>query len=279
MLSSPADATNVCPCFRHFDVVTLIEVIEHLYLKDLEELVKHVFGHIQPRLVIVTTPNADFNVLFATMICGQFRHADHKFEFTRAEFQSWAQNIVQTYGYRVEFDGLGDVPRHEAHRNLGFCTQIALFHRVESNLDMSLTSEDFSERLSRCNQHELIGLIDYPFGIAKPVELREQVRYILEMYRLLANDTVRFDGADEETSPLTIFCQTLLDHPRLIESQLTLEQLKVIVESMGYQIVDKDRILLPESPSTDSHDEIDDEDLPSPSNNPIGPEAVEECWD
>ena len=262
-------------------MVTLIEVIEHLHLKDLSELVEHVFGHVQARLVIVTTPNADFNVLFPTMICGQFRHADHKFEFTRAQFQCWSQHIVQTYGYRVEFTGLGDVPPQESHRNLGSCTQIALFHRLDSNRGMPLTSKDFSERLSRCDQHELISFIDYPCGIEKAMELHEQVQYILEMYRLMANDRARLDAVEDEALSSTVSCAALLSHPRLSQFNVSLEKLKVVVESMGYRVDEHDCIVLPESQYVHSHEEDADEGeyLPSSSNDRIETEHLEECWD
>ena len=46
-----------------------------------------VFGMINPLVVIVTTPNAEFNVLFPNFT--GFRHPDHKFEWTRAQFQDW----------------------------------------------------------------------------------------------------------------------------------------------------------------------------------------------
>ncbi len=250
---SLGDATKICNCFSHFDVVTLIEVIEHLYLKDLKNLVEHVFAYIRPRLVIVTTPNADFNVLFSQMTCGQFRHADHKFEFTRHEFNSWAQNIALTYNYVVEFNGVGEAPLNEQHRNIGTCTQIAIFYRQDTDIQRSLTSNEFFQRLSYCNKHELVGYIDYPFGVNKTIELHEQVRYILEMYRLMAQDKARHGDDNHDTLPLTVSCQTLINHPRLIQFKITVEELKQIIEYIGYKMLDNDRIILSEDPLTYSH--------------------------
>ena len=249
------DATKICHCFQHFDVVTLIEVIEHLHLSDLENLVKHVFGYIRPRLVIVTTPNADFNVLFPIMTCGQFRHADHKFEFTRQEFQSWAQNIALTYGYLTEFNGVGQAPLNEQHRNIGTCTQIAIFHRQNDTIKTILTSNEFYQRLSYCNNHELISFIDYPYGVKKPTEIHEQIRYILEMYRLMAEDKARHGECDSDTLPLTISCQTLINHPRLIYLKMTIEELKKIIENVGYKMLDDHQIILSEDPLTCSHND------------------------
>lgn len=54
---------------------------------------KTVLGAYSPRLVIVTTPNAEFNVNFPQLMYGtpdsKFRHWDHKFEWTRKEFEEW----------------------------------------------------------------------------------------------------------------------------------------------------------------------------------------------
>ncbi|CAF0753235.1 unnamed protein product [Adineta steineri] len=282
-----SDATKICNCFHHFDVVTLIEVIEHLYLNDLENLVTHVFAYIRPRLVIVTTPNADFNVLFSTMPCGQFRHADHKFEFTRQEFNIWAQKIALTYGYLIEFTGVGEAPLNEQYRNIGTCTQIAIFYRQEINNEITLTSNEFFKRLSYCKQHEIISLIDYPHGIKQITKLDEQVRYILEMYRLMAEDKARHGDDNHDTYPLTVNCQTLINHPRLIHFKLVLEDLKQIIESIGYKMLDNDRIILSEDPPMhsreDYHENENDLCLTSKSNETIEHKhqsnQPEESWD
>ena len=251
-----------------------------MYVNDLAKLVQHVFAYIRPRVVIVTTPNADFNVLFGTMTCGQFRHADHKFEFTREQFNSWAQQIAQTYNYLVEFNGVGEAPPSEQHRNVGTCTQIAIFYRQETDLPTDLTSSEFFKRLSYCHQHELVGMIDYPYGVNKSIDLHEQVRYILEMYRLMAEDKARHGNDNHDTLPLTINCQTLIDHPRLIHSNLTVEDLKQIVGSVAYKMLDNDRIILSEDPLTSEHE--DDHD--SSHQNEVmeknsQPDHNEECWD
>ena len=69
-----------------------------------------VFGHMKPKLAVFTTPNSEFNVLFPNFE-GPFRHWDHKFEFTRAEFKAWTDQILAQYPeYKVEFDGVGESP-------------------------------------------------------------------------------------------------------------------------------------------------------------------------
>jgi len=54
---------------------------------ELSLLPKAIFGHIAPQLVVVTTPNVEFNVLFRNL--SGFRHPDHKFEWTRQQFGDW----------------------------------------------------------------------------------------------------------------------------------------------------------------------------------------------
>lgn len=71
------------------DAVVCIELIEHLEADVLEKFPQTVFEYTEPWLVIVTTPNKDFNEFFPNMPNGEFRHPDHKFEWTRKEFQEW----------------------------------------------------------------------------------------------------------------------------------------------------------------------------------------------
>ena len=70
-----------------FDAVIGIELIEHVFPDVLDEIPFHIFSYMNPKIVIFTTPNCEFNVLFPDMV--KFRHDDHKFEWSRAEFQDW----------------------------------------------------------------------------------------------------------------------------------------------------------------------------------------------
>ena len=69
-----------------YDGAALAEVIEHLDPDRLQALERVVFEHARPDCVVITTPNAEYNALFEGMAPGQMRHADHRFEWTRAEF-------------------------------------------------------------------------------------------------------------------------------------------------------------------------------------------------
>ena len=106
------------------DAATLIEVIEHLDAERIPALEQVVFGSARPRLVVVTTPNVEHNVLFAGLAPGAFRHPDHRFEWTRAAFAAWAGSVCGRFGYAVAFRDVG-----EAHAEYGPPTQMAVFER------------------------------------------------------------------------------------------------------------------------------------------------------
>jgi 3' terminal RNA ribose 2'-O-methyltransferase Hen1 len=106
------------------EAAALIEVIEHLDPDRLPLVERVVFGEGHPAAVVVTTPNAEFNTLFPNLAAGAFRHPDHRFEWTRAQFEDWAERIGSTYGYRPAFSGIG---RHD--EAFGTPTQMAVFSR------------------------------------------------------------------------------------------------------------------------------------------------------
>lgn len=110
--------------WEEVDSATLVEVIEHLDEARLPALEKVVFGAARPRTVIVSTPNAEYNVLFAGLPPSQLRHPDHRFEWTRAEFRAWAEKIAGQHGYRFEISGIGANDEH-----YGTPTQMAVFAR------------------------------------------------------------------------------------------------------------------------------------------------------
>jgi 3' terminal RNA ribose 2'-O-methyltransferase Hen1 len=110
--------------FEGFDAACVVEVIEHLELSRLPAFERVVFEFARPSMVVVTTPNAEYNSVFATLPAGQFRHGDHRFEWTRPEFDQWSRNVSSRFGYSVRFLGIGD----EAS-SLGPPTQMAVFSR------------------------------------------------------------------------------------------------------------------------------------------------------
>lgn len=107
-----------------FDAAAVIEVIEHLDPPRLAALERVLFEFAAPKTVIVTTPNREYNRLWETLPAGQFRHADHRFEWTRAEFQAWAGTISERFGYAVRFLAVGP-----EDAEAGAPTQMAMFER------------------------------------------------------------------------------------------------------------------------------------------------------
>ena len=109
-----------------FDAAVVIEVIEHLDPPRLSAFERVLFEFARPQTVVLTTPNSEYNVKWETLPAGQFRHPDHRFEWSRAEFQDWANRIARRHGYTVRFLPIG--PEDAA---LGSPTQMGVFLKVE----------------------------------------------------------------------------------------------------------------------------------------------------
>jgi len=107
-----------------FDAATLVEVIEHIDPPRLSALELSLFGDARPGLVVVTTPNREYNALFEGMEEGVLRHPDHRFEWTREEFSAWGRRVAGDHGYAVRFEPVG--PVDETH---GAPSQMAVFAR------------------------------------------------------------------------------------------------------------------------------------------------------
>lgn len=109
-----------------YDAAVLSEVIEHLDLPRLPALEYAVFGAARPRTVLVTTPNVEYNVRWETLPAGHVRHGDHRFEWTREEFRTWARAVADRHGYDVRHMPVGpDDPE------VGPPTQMAVFELTE----------------------------------------------------------------------------------------------------------------------------------------------------
>jgi len=89
----------------------------------LESFGRVVFEFAQPKTVIMTTPNAEYNALFENMETGDMRHTDHRFEWTRAQFETWAKNIAEKHNYSVEFEPIG-----ELNEQVGAPSQMGIFN-------------------------------------------------------------------------------------------------------------------------------------------------------
>ncbi|MGK5445308.1 3' terminal RNA ribose 2'-O-methyltransferase Hen1 [Micromonospora sp. URMC 105] len=111
---------------RGYDAAVLMEVIEHLDPPRLPALEDAVLGHARPGTVVVTTPNAEYNVRYEGLPAGRFRHADHRFEWTRAEFAAWVARVAEMYGYTATIGGVG-----EDDPEVGAPTQLAVLTAAE----------------------------------------------------------------------------------------------------------------------------------------------------
>jgi 3' terminal RNA ribose 2'-O-methyltransferase Hen1 len=109
-----------------FDAAVVVEVIEHLDPPRLSAFERVLFEFARPGTVVLTTPNQEYNALWETLPAGRFRHPDHRFEWTRQEFQTWAQTVADRFGYAVRFVHVG--PSDEQR---GSPTQMGIFTRQE----------------------------------------------------------------------------------------------------------------------------------------------------
>uniref|UniRef100_A0A453BLH3 Small RNA 2'-O-methyltransferase n=1 Tax=Aegilops tauschii subsp. strangulata TaxID=200361 RepID=A0A453BLH3_AEGTS len=137
-----------------FDIGTCLEVIEHV-----EEDQASLFGNVVlssfcPAVLIVSTPNYEYNPILQRSALPnkeeeqeqdagpcKFRNHDHKFEWTRSQFQRWATRLAASHNYSVEFSGVGgssDEP--------GYASQIAVFRRMARNQGESSLNEDDSHQ-------------------------------------------------------------------------------------------------------------------------------------
>ncbi|MFQ6396827.1 3' terminal RNA ribose 2'-O-methyltransferase Hen1 [Nocardia sp. KC 131] len=110
---------------RGYDAAVLMEVIEHVDAPRLGALEQSVFGSAAPGSVIVTTPNAEYNSLYEGLAADKFRHSDHRFEWTRAEFTAWAHGVANRYGYHARFAPIGP-----EHPDAGSSSQLAVFTKA-----------------------------------------------------------------------------------------------------------------------------------------------------
>lgn len=90
-----------------FDGAALVEVIEHLDPSKVPAMERVIFEFAKPRVVVLTTPNQEYNALYSGIGEGGLRHHDHRFEWTRQEFFDWAHRVATRFGYAVEIEGLG----------------------------------------------------------------------------------------------------------------------------------------------------------------------------
>lgn len=120
-----------------FDAAAVVEVVEHLDPPRLAAFERVLWGEARPGTVVLTTPNAEYNVRWETLPAGRFRHRDHRFEWTRAEMRAWADAVAARHGYAVSY-----LPVGPEDPEVGAPTQMAVFTRMETDAPASPGARD-----------------------------------------------------------------------------------------------------------------------------------------
>jgi 3' terminal RNA ribose 2'-O-methyltransferase Hen1 len=121
-----------------FDAAAVVEVIEHLDAPRLAAFERVLFEFAHPQTIVLTTPNVEYNVMWESLPAGSFRHRDHRFEWTRAEFEAWTQRMALRFGYDVQVLPIG--PEDE---RVGAPSQMAVFEaRIEKDIVAYSTAID-----------------------------------------------------------------------------------------------------------------------------------------
>ncbi|CAH2078415.1 unnamed protein product [Thlaspi arvense] len=139
------------------DIGTCLEVIEHMEEDQACEFGEKVLSLFRPKLLIVSTPNFEYNTILqqSTPVTQEekhseeksesqlpkFRNHDHKFEWTREQFNQWASKLAERHSYSVEFSGVGGSGEVEP----GFASQIAVFRREASSEGKEVGVENVAE--------------------------------------------------------------------------------------------------------------------------------------
>jgi 3' terminal RNA ribose 2'-O-methyltransferase Hen1 len=108
--------------FSGYDAACVVEVIEHLDVPRLAAFERVLFEFAKPPVVVLTTPNKEYNTNYDFLYEDDLRHGDHRFEWSRAEFRYWANQTAEKFGYIVQFSEIGDAD--ETH---GAPTQMGVF--------------------------------------------------------------------------------------------------------------------------------------------------------
>ena len=102
----------------------MVEVVEHFDPPRLTAFERVLFEFAGPNTIVLTTPNREYNVKWESLPAGQVRHADHRFEWTRGEFQAWATRVAANHRYAVRF-----LPIGPQDAEVGSPTQMGVFER------------------------------------------------------------------------------------------------------------------------------------------------------
>ncbi|KAI8391592.1 uncharacterized protein BYT42DRAFT_610802 [Radiomyces spectabilis] len=180
-----------------FDAIVCSEVIEHVYDDVLEPFFGITLGLYRPKILIVTTPNAEYNVFFDELRCGTFRHDDHKFEWPRHTFEDWCNDGGRKYGYSTEFHGIGLLNGKKDCLDKGHSTQACVFVRQDDHEPVVIIEKQ---------SHTLLKHIDFPYYDEPPLSDHDMVQIIEKYIEMLCqaeccNGDTESHASLEDTSP------------------------------------------------------------------------------
>ncbi|KAK7033355.1 hypothetical protein R3P38DRAFT_2922246 [Favolaschia claudopus] len=139
--------------FVGVECIVCTEVIEHLPPEILPALAPALLGVYQTERLLLTTPSYTFNERFTRPNAPRsarlrdayadptgrtermFRHSDHKFEWTPAEFTAWCREAADEWGYDIEeLGGVGRPLEDDPwgrDEELGDASLVVVFRRKE----------------------------------------------------------------------------------------------------------------------------------------------------
>ncbi|PSN46366.1 hypothetical protein C0J52_05728 [Blattella germanica] len=258
------------------DAVICIELIEHLYPNTLEDVPYTVFGYIQPMIAIFTTPNSDFNVLFPNF--SGFRHDDHKFEWSRSQFEEWAHNIATRYPtYTVNIVGIGEGP--PGTESLGCCSQMAVFVKVNFQDHIQCNGQKDCKQNLKPEESELVYSVirtyEHPFHIDHRTD-EQKILHEAEYY-------MRKRCTDDQYSSV---CRIPLSHilPWVKKWTDSISKLKSVLQDARWEILEDSQIgetcvVFHDSNEDSSYSEVEDFDVDVEASTTYVYENMENDWD
>ncbi|XP_017108196.2 small RNA 2'-O-methyltransferase [Drosophila bipectinata] len=263
------------------DAVIALELIEHVYDDVLNQIPSNIFGLMQPKVAVFSTPNADFNVIFKpfnTLLPNGFRHDDHKFEWTREQFKSWCLGVVEEYpNYMFSIIGVGKPPK--GFSDVGHVSQIAIFVRKDF-LDMELVEPlNSSPTFESKEPYKLLYSVDYPFSVDTRTvkeKIWSEVEFEINRFKR-AQDISENDTEYDQVSGYKIPIADLLT--RIQHEDASKDVLMELFQEKSLEVND-DCVIIPESDEESNDSDPGDLcDHLSQEARFSDQESEEECWD
>ncbi|GBC01298.1 hypothetical protein RclHR1_04130014 [Rhizophagus clarus] len=238
--------------FVGFDALVCMEVIEHVDPPVLDKFFDVVLGTYKPKIVIVTTPNVEFNVYFPQLKYGTpeatLRIEDHRFEWTRKEFQEWGNSGAKKYNYSVEYTGVGKLK--DGDPAVGNVTQIAIFRDLNPSSKPLLSSFDSYEHIEK---------IVFPY-YNEPDKSYEEILEVIHYYlQFLCNriiDTTIYKN--EQHDPKRIKIEEIWDIHRIRQLCKSKDKLcDILRSSSDFTLLNDEEMIVHKEYHLDSYDHRD----------------------